>query len=243
MNIVNGGRTFYGVDVGIMMLDTVFPRIKGDIGNANSFDYPVHYEKVTDWKPSKVVLDLKKQDIEPFINAAKRLEQAGCKVISTSCGFLSMFQKEIADSVHASVYTSALLMAPMIKNTISSDKKVGILTANKKTLSDEHLSSVGIQREDYVIYGLEEEETFTNFTVQNWMEVDVEKCREDLIKVTETMLRENSDLGAIVLECTNMPPFFNDIQRLSGLPVYDIINLLGFARNAVNFADYSGRYR
>ncbi|WP_026513903.1 aspartate/glutamate racemase family protein [Butyrivibrio sp. LB2008] len=232
MNIVKGGKTFYGYEVGIIMLDTKFPRIQGDIGNALSFGYPVLFEKVVDWKPSKVVLDLSKKDIEPFIDAAKRLERAGCKIISTSCGFLSLFQKEIADSVDVSVFTSALIMAPMIKQTISSDKKVCILTANKKTLSNEHLFSVGINRNDYIIYGLEEEKTFTNFTVQNWDEVDVDECRNDLLKVTRRAISDNN-IGAILLECTNMPPFANDIKRISGLPVYDIISLLGFAKNAL----------
>lgn len=233
MDIAKGGNTFYGFDVGIIMLDTKFPRIPGDIGNALSFDYPVLFDKVVDWKPKKVVLDLTKQDIKPFIDAARRLEESGCKIISTSCGFLSLFQKEIADSVNVSVFTSALLMAPMVKRTISSEKKVCILTANKKTLSDEHLKSVGIVRDDYIIYGLEDEKTFTNFTVQNWDEVDIDECRNDLKKVTERAIQEHSEIGAFVLECTNMPPFTNDIKQLSGLPVYDIISLLGFARNAV----------
>ena len=163
MNIVKGGRTTYGYDVGIIMLDTQFPRIVGDIGNAKSFGYPVLYEKVENWKPNKVVLDLNKSDIEPFIHAAQKLEKSGCRVISTSCGFLSLFQKELADCVDAAVVTSALLMAPMIKNTISGHKKVCILTANKSTLSDFHLSAVGIQRDEYLIYGLEKEKTFTNY--------------------------------------------------------------------------------
>ena len=60
-----------------------------------------------------------------------------------------------------------------------------------------------------------------------------------MLKVTKKVINENKNIGAIVLECTNMPPFSKDIQKLSGLPVYDIVNLLGFARNAVN---YSRRY-
>ncbi len=145
MNIVQGGRTIYGYDVGIIMLDTRFPRIIGDIGNAGSFTYPVLYERVENWKPQKVVLDLKPQDIQPFITAAKKLEQSGCRIISTSCGFLSLFQRELANCVNASVVTSALLLAPLLKGTLSENKKVCILTANKRTLSDAHLKAVGIQ--------------------------------------------------------------------------------------------------
>ena len=234
MKLVSGGKTFYGYDVGIIMLDTIFPRIPGDIGNANSFNYPVLYEKVENWKPNKVVLDLQKEDIGPFIDAARRLEKSGCKIISTSCGFLSLFQKEIAESVDASVFTSALLMAPMVKATISSNKKVCILTANKRTLTDNHLASVGINRNDYIIYGLEEEKTFTNFTVENWNEVDIEECKEDLLKIARRAMVENDNIGAFVLECTNMPPYSLDIQHEVKRPVYDIISLLDFARESIN---------
>lgn len=40
---LKGGFTNYGQDIGILMLDTIFPRIPGDIGNAKSYDFPVRY--------------------------------------------------------------------------------------------------------------------------------------------------------------------------------------------------------
>ena len=242
MNMVSGGQTFYGFDIGIIMLDTKFPRIIGDIGNAHTFSFPVLYDKVIGWKPEKVVLDLKKQDIEPFIKSAKRLEDAGCRIITTSCGFLSMFQEELSNSVNVSVFTSALLMAPMIKRTIASCKKVCILTANKKTLTEVHLKGAGIDKDNYVIYGLEKEKNFTNFTVQNWEKVDIDECRKELKQVTLNALEENSNIGAILLECTNMPPYAKEIQEIAKLPVYDIISLLYLARESINKVDYSGRY-
>ena len=238
MNIVKGGLTTYGYDVGIIMLDTQFPRIIGDIGNAKSFGYPVLYERVENWKPNKVVLDLNMDDIEPFIDAAKKLKKAGCKVISTSCGFLSLFQKELVERVDATIVTSALLMAPMIKSTISNQKKVCILTANKSTLSDFHLSAVNIARGDYLIYGLENEKTFTNFTVENWNEVDVDSCRDDLLRITRRAMEENDDIGAIILECTNMAPFSKDIQSMAGVPIFDIISLLNFMWGSLNKRSY-----
>lgn len=233
MRIATGGNNIYGYDVGIIMLDTVFPRIPGDIGNVNSFNYPVLYEKVENWKPNRVVCDLNREDIEPFIDTAKKLDKAGCKIISTSCGFLSLFQKEIADSVNASVFTSALLVAPMIKRTMSSKKKVCVLTANQRTLTDYHLKSVGINRDDYIIYGLEDEKTFTNYTVENWISVNVDDCRKDIMRVVRRAMKENDNIGAFVLECTNMPPFSEVIQKEVNLPVYDIISLLNFARDSI----------
>ena len=43
---VRGGQNVFGYSIGILMLDTRFPRIPGDMGNATSFDFPVLYQRV-----------------------------------------------------------------------------------------------------------------------------------------------------------------------------------------------------
>ena len=98
--IVYGGKNVYGYDIGILMLDSKFPRIRGDVGNAKTWDFPVLYKTVVGGTPKKVVLELTEDDIEPFILAAKELEQAGVKAITTSCGFLALFQKQLANAVN-----------------------------------------------------------------------------------------------------------------------------------------------
>lgn len=231
--IVYGGKNVYGYDIGILMLDSKFPRIRGDVGNAKTWDFPVLYKTVVGGTPKKVVLELTEDDIEPFILAAKELEQAGVKAITTSCGFLALFQKQLANAVSIPVFTSALLMVPFVKRFIGENRKIGILTANSKTLSDAHLRAVGICKEDVVIKGLEDKEVFTDFTVQNWDQVDTEKCRAELLEATEELLHENDDIGAMVLECTNMPPYTKDIQQVAGMPVFDIVTLVNFVHSGI----------
>ena len=231
--IVYGGKNVYGYDIGILMLDSKFPRIRGDVGNAKTWDFPVLYKTVVGGTPKKVVLELTEDDIEPFILAAKELEQAGVKAITTSCGFLALFQKQLANAVNIPVFTSALLMVPFVKRFIGENRKIGILTANSKTLSDAHLRAVGICKEDVVIKGLEDKEVFTDFTVQNWDQVDTEKCRAELLEATEELLHENDDIGAMVLECTNMPPYTKDIQQVAGMPVFDIVTLVNFVHSGI----------
>ena len=231
--IVYGGKNVYGYDIGILMLDSKFPRIRGDVGNAKTWDFPVLYKTVVGGTPKKVVLELTEDDIEPFILAAKELEQAGVKAITTSCGFLALFQKQLANAVNIPVFTSALLMVPFVKRFIGENRKIGILTANSKTLSDAHLRAVGIRKEDVVIKGLEDKEVFTDFTVQNWDRVDTEKCRAELLEATEELLHENDDIGAMVLECTNMPPYTKDIQQVAGMPVFDMVTLVNFVHSGI----------
>ena len=103
-NIVYGGQTIYGYDIGIIMLNTRFPRIVGDVGNAKTFYFPVKYEIVEKIPNDKVVLDLKESDILPFIEAAEKLQNVGVKAITTSCGFLALFQNEMMKNLDKTIY-------------------------------------------------------------------------------------------------------------------------------------------
>ena len=86
------------------MLDTVFPRIPGDIGNAATFSFPVRYKVVKGASPQRVVKEADTRLLEPFIEAARSLEKEGVKAIGTSCGFLAIFQRELADAVDIPVF-------------------------------------------------------------------------------------------------------------------------------------------
>lgn len=235
--IVKGGQNIYGYDIGVLMLDSTFPRICGDIGNARTWNFPVLYKKVEGGTPKKVVLELTLEDIKPFIEGARELEAAGVKAITTSCGFLALFQEELSNSVSIPVFTSALLFVPMLSRMLGKNKKIGILTANKKTLTQQHLKSVGIENLPCKIVGLEEGEMFTNFTVRNWDHVDVEACRRELIEAAKELTMDG-DIGIVVLECTNMPPYTKDIQEVIGLPVFDIVMLTNMFYRAMNPEDF-----
>ena len=228
-----GGKNVYGYDIGVLVLDSTFPRIKGDIGNAKTWDFPVLYKRVEGGTPKKVVLELSLKDIEPFIQAAKELEREGVRAITTTCGFLSLFQKELCDSVNIPVFTSALLFVPMLSKMIASDKKIGVLTANKKTLTKKHLKAVGIEDIPMKIIGLEDGEEFTNFTVQNRDRVNTSVCRAELIEAAKKLV-EDDDIGIVVLECTNMPPYTKDIQEVVDVPVFDIVTLTNMFYTALN---------
>ncbi len=243
MKKVIGGKNIYGYDIGILMLETTFPRIIGDVGNALTWKFPVRYKIVKNQSSYHTVNNLTYENLEPFILAAKELEEEGIKAIITSCGFLSLFQKELADAVNIPVYTSALLLVPFLSNVLGKRKKIGILTANKKKLSRRHLLSVGIEDVPYVIMGLEEEVVFTNFSVHNWESVDIEICENELIKKTRELMKKNLNIGAIVLECTNMCPYARAIREEAKVPVYDIVTLTNMVYQSINCRDYLFEYR
>jgi aspartate/glutamate racemase len=239
MNIVRGNTVNYGQKVGILMLDTHFPRIPGDIGNATSFPFPVVYKTVKEANAESVVLKADPSLIKPFIEAAKELEAEGCKVVITSCGFMAKFQKEIASKLDIPVISSSLLQVRLVSSMMSSKKKVGIITAKASSLGEDHFKGVGMEDVNKVVYGIEHTE-FAKTFFEGYDYIDIDLAEEEMIKVTKRMMEENPDIGAIVLECTNMPPFTKVIQETSGLPVFDVVNLIRYVHDAIVSTGYDG---
>jgi aspartate/glutamate racemase len=235
-----GGKNIYGYPLGILMLETQFPRIPGDIGNATTWDFPVLYKIVKKATPDLVVRKGAPGLLGPYIQAAQELEREGVRAITTNCGFLALFQKEMASAVNIPVFTSSLMQVPLAYVMIKPSQKVGIITVHSKSLTQKHLSCVGADQVPHVIYGTEGEEEFSRVILDDEMELDVDKSREELIRVAKRMLLEHPEVGAVVLECTNMPPYAATIQKEIKLPIFDIYTLVIMVYHAVVKKEFSG---
>ncbi|MCR4429916.1 MAG: aspartate/glutamate racemase family protein [Tepidanaerobacteraceae bacterium] len=231
--IIKGGRTNYGEAIGILMLDTKFPRIPGDIGNTLTFNFPVRYKKVKGATAHKVVREADPSLVSPFIEAARELQQEGVSAITASCGFLAIFHDYIADAVDIPVFTSSLLQVPIVYRMLKKGQKVGIMTASKPHLTEKHFRGVGIEDIPMVIYGMEDQEEFPAVFLDQKETLDVEKAENEMVRVAEKMIGENHDVGAIVFECTNMPPFRRAVQQAVNLPVFDIVTLTNYVYSSI----------
>jgi Asp/Glu/Hydantoin racemase len=231
---VQGGYNLYGFSVGILMLDTQFPRIPGDMGNASTFPFPVRYQRVQGASPELVVRKGSRQLLPAFIEGAKFLEREGVRAITTNCGFLAKFQPELAAAVTVPVFTSSLMLVPMVHRMLPPGKAVGVLTVDASSLTPDDLTGAGITPEMLVaIAGLETEREFTRVLLGNQMVLDVEAARREHIRVAQRLCTEHPEVGAIVLECTNMPPYRADIQAATGLAVFDIVHLVQMVHTAL----------
>ena len=231
---VRGGFNQYGFTVGILMLDTRFPRIPGDMGNAATFPFPVRYHRVSGAAPDLVVRRGAEGLLPAFIEGARQLEREGVGAITTNCGFLVKYQRELAEAVSVPVFTSSLLLVPLVHRMLPAGRRVGIMTVSAATLGAEHLRGAGIGSDiPIAVAGLETEKEFTRVLLGDELELDVEAAREEHVRVARRLVGEHPDLGAIVLECTNMPPYAADIQRETGLPVFDIVSLVTLLHGAL----------
>src|SRR5919197_1488397 len=138
---VRGGFNQYGVAVGILILDTCFPRIPGDMGNARTFPFPVRYHRVAGADPDRVVRQGGDGLLPAFVEGARALEREGVGAITTNCGFLVKFQRALAAAVSVPVFTSSLLLVPLVHRVLAPGRRVGILTVNAPTLTPAHVAA------------------------------------------------------------------------------------------------------
>ena len=174
---VRGGFNQFGFTVGILMLDTHFPRIPGDMGNASTFPFPVRYQRVTGAIPDLVVRRGAAGLLPAFVESARQLEREGVGAITTNCGFLVKYQSEIANSVAVPVFTSSLLLVPLVHRLLPRGKRVGIMTVSAPSLTQEHLDGAGIGPDiPTAVAGMETEKEFTRVMLGNEMVLDVDAC-------------------------------------------------------------------
>ena len=239
--IIKGGYTSYGQYIGILMMDTVFPRLVGDIGNARTYKIPVRYYTVKNVSTDNMnASNAKELLLQPFIDAAKQLEKDGCRAITTSCSFLTGFQKQLADAVNVPVFTNTLILAPFIRATLNSKLKIGILTEKADLIHDDYVNQLGWSMKDIPVSvtGMANDSPFSKLFIHDNLEEDLDVLESCIKEMTERHMKENPDTGAIILECTNFAPFTNLIQNISGVPVFGINQLLEYMDSCIYAPQY-----
>lgn len=213
------------------MLDTTFLRPKGDIGNPETYPFPVEYEVVTKATIHRVVKMGDNALIESFIRSAKILQNKGVSVITTSCGFLALFQKEIQSNLSVPFYASSLIQIPLVSMLVGGP--LGVITASKSNLTIKHFEGAGSDQIPVFIEGMDEMPWFTKGIVDESIELNVDAVRSEIKQVTSLLIEGNPQIKAIILECTNMPPYKNAMREITNKPIFDINTLTTYVMNGL----------
>jgi Asp/Glu/hydantoin racemase len=239
--ILKGGTNLCGIPIGILCLETYYGRPPGHIRNASTFRFPVMYRIVQGATARRVVKEADPELLNPFIKAAQDLEQEGVLAITGSCGFLALFQNELADSVAIPVFTSSLIQIPMVYRMLRRNQKVGILTASKSTLTAAHLKAVGAEAVPVCVAGMDDRKEFCEVVIEGRrQELDVARLAEEVLAVVESLAMDHPEMGALVIECTDLPPFAHLIQEKIHVPVFDIVTLTNMVYETLVRTEYKG---
>lgn len=215
-----------GVAIGVLCLDTSFTKIEGHIRNQATFDFPVWYQVVPGATAERVVGQADPSLLTPFIRAAQELQARGAAAITSACGFLALFQQQLADAVTIPLYSSSLIQLPMVHRMIGSGRKVGLLVASERSLTRRHLEAVGAESVPVCIAGMAEQPEFREVILEGRRaSLDAGRLEREVLNVAERLARSSPDVGALVIECTDLVPFAHAIQARLEVPVFDIVTL------------------
>jgi len=238
---ITKGQWVAGYTVGIMLLDVHYPILPGNVVNACTYDYPVRHK----WVPGANQARMHSGDdslLPSLIETAKELELEGCRAVCGACGYFGHFQRRVADAVDIPVYLSSLIQVPWIRAGLKRDQKIGILCADGKNLTAKLFSHCGLTADDFDHCVVKSSGHLPEFSalMERRGNFDNEILRQELIDLSKQLVAENPDVGAFLLECSDMPPYSADIQAAINMPVFDFITMINFVHQSVAQKPYYG---
>ena len=206
--------------LGVLMLDTRFPRLPGDVGNAASFRIPVRHAVVRGASPARVVKQADPALLAPFIDAGRELVRDGAAALTTSCGFLARWQGVLQDAFSVPLWSSSLLLLAEL-----APLRPGVITVDAAALDAEVLHGAGADPATPV-EGLEPGSALVRTLLEDRAELDPVDAERTVVEAARRLCERHPGIGAIVLECTNLPPYAAAVGRSTGLPVHHLLGLV-----------------
>jgi aspartate/glutamate racemase len=235
------GQCWYGESIGILILDAHYPCVPGNVGNASSFPFPVRYKVVKDASIERLLTKRDKSLLQPFLDAALDLQREGVKAITGACGFMALFQREVSEALNVPVFLSSLLQIPFIYQILRRTRKVGIITADSTALTPQHFTAVGVTKEmTLAICGMEDQQEFRQAVLEERGTLDSELIKQEVVAVAKKLVQDHPDAGAIVLECSDLPPYAQAIQEETHLPVFDFFTMINYVHTSLVRKSFDG---
>jgi hypothetical protein len=117
------------------------------------------------------------------------------------------------------------MQVPLVQSLLPPGKRVGVLTISAATLSPDHLLAAGAPA-DLPVVGTDEGREFTRAILGDEPELDVAAAEQDILEAGDRLLARHPEIGAVVLECTNMAPYARALSERLKRPVFDIVSLV-----------------
>jgi hypothetical protein len=206
--------------LGLLMLQTRFPRLPGDVGHVGSFAFPVHRRIVQGATPERVVRGRESTALQPFIDAALALVDEGCSAIATSCGFMALWQQELQAALPVPVWTSSLLQL-----ADRNGGRCGVITIEASSLTAEHFVAVGADPST-PIEGITPGCALHRTLLLDLPDLDPLDAQFQVLAAADRLLERHPDVDTLVLECTNLPPYADALRQHTALEVLDVLTLI-----------------
>lgn len=233
------GQFVAGHAIGIVHLEVWYPLLPGNVVNATTYDFPVRYKVLRGGAQGRIhSADPSVADL--IIEAGRELEQEGVRAVVGACGYLGNYQRQVAAALDVPVFLSSLLQVPLIHRSLKPGQRVGIMVADAPSVTSRLMDACGITSDiPIALVGLGDQPQFSNI-LHSRGTFDYDALEQEMVDGARRLVAESPDVGAILLECSDMPPFASAVQHAVGLPVFDFITMIRWIHHAVVQRPYEG---
>ena len=240
-HVRNKLQSWYGESIGILILDAAYPCVPGNVGNASTFNFPVRYKVVKNASIDRLLNQRDPSLLAPFIDAARELQDEGVKAVTGACGFMALFQRQVAEALDIPVFLSSLLQVPFIYHMLPRGRKIGVISADSSALTLEHFSSVGITPDIPLVFGgMENQVEFRDAVLLEKGTLDSSQIEREVIEIAEQMIRKDPAIAVMVLECSDLPPYAAAVQAAVQRPVFDFITMIQYVHSSLVRRPFQG---
>ncbi|MEW9309898.1 aspartate/glutamate racemase family protein [Labrys neptuniae] len=232
-------QSWYGEQIGILILDAAYPCIPGNVGNATTYDYPVRFQEVRGASIERLLNQRDPALEEAFVEAAVELRDRGVRAITGACGFMAYFQEEVAAAVDIPVFLSSLMQIPFMHALCGGS--VGIITADASRLTQRHFSACSVPGDiPLAIAGMEGETEFRGAILEEKGTLDSDEIEREVTEVASKLVEQHPQVRSILLECSDLPPYAHAVQAATGRPVFDFITMINYVQQSLVRRSYAG---
>jgi len=221
-----------GCAIGILHIDTNFPLILGNAQNAATFDFPVRYQLVHQLSISDL-LSGSEAATEHVVKAALTLQDAGVAAVIGACGSLINYQSAIANAVEIPVFSSVLITAPLLLSSLGENQKLGIIFASSDSFTSKVRRECGLRdTECLVVADCRDLDAFYSI-LHNENYLTSSALEDQVVDLATTLACDHPDVGALILQCSELAPYAEGIREATGLPVFDVTTLIRWVHSSV----------
>ena len=233
------GQSIAGHAIGIVHLEVWYPLLPGNVVNATTYDFPVRYKVLREATIPRI-LQADPGLLQLIVQAGHELEDDGVRAMVGACGYFANYQREVAAALSIPVFLSSLLQVPLIHRALKPGQRVGIMFADASAVNPNMLEACGITSDVPVAYtGMEGQSEFRSI-LDCTGAFHYDRLEQELVDEARQLVAANPDVGAILLECSDMPPFARAIQGAVQLPVFDFISMINWIYHGVVQRSYEG---
>ena len=240
---VKNGQYVGGVAIGIILFgQTGYALPPGSVENGTTFKYPVYYRAIPAASVARVLSPrLDPEVLQQLIGTGKEMETQGCRAVIGACGYFANYLPEVTKHLNIPCFFSSIMQVPLILRSMRPGKKVGILCADGRILSDAPvLRNCGVEDGSSVVIVGAEVLPEMQKILKGVGHYNSYLLEQGLVDLAKNMVHRDQDIGAVLLECSLFPTHARAIQEAVKLPVYDFSTLIDWVYSAVVRRSFPG---